>query len=326
MTGYEQPTEVVPPPPLDRECAAVLANMPPFPTLALETLKDVRQPPPGYEPPSDAVLSQGGAFIIEERFIPGGTGADISVVICTPAGAAAPRPALYLVHGGGMVSGTARQSMPGYMHLAEALGLVIVAVEYRLAPETPYPGPVEDCAAGLKWTFENSEELGVDGNRVIVLGQSAGGGLAASLILLARDHGHRMPLGLMLTAPMLDDRNNTVSAWQMEGIDTWDRARNEVGWAALLGSRRGTPDVSPYAAPARASDLNGLPPTFLDVGSAETFRDEVVAFASKIWKSGGQAELHVWPGGFHGYELLAPEAAISRETRAAREAWVRRLL
>jgi acetyl esterase/lipase len=112
----------------------------------------------------------------------------------------------------------------------------------------------------------------------------------------------------------------------MEGIDTWDRSRNEVGWTALLGSQKGTPDVSPYAAPARATDLSGLPPTFLDVGSAETFRDEVVDFASKIWKSGGQAELHVWPGGFHGYELLAPGASISRDTRIAREAWLRRLL
>lgn len=327
MTGYDKPTGVVPPPPpLDGECGAVLANIPPFPTLTVETLPGVRQPPPGYEPPSDAVLSQGGAFTVEERSIPGGTGSDISVVICTPAQTAPPRPTLYLVHGGGMFSGTARQSMPAYMHLAEALELVIVAVDYRLAPETPYPGPVEDCAAGLKWTFENADELGIDGNRVVVLGQSAGGGLAASLILLERDHGHRMPLGLMLTAPMLDDRNNTVSAQQMEGIDTWDRSRNEVGWTALLGSQKGTPDVSPYAAPARATDLSGLPPTFLDVGSAETFRDEVVDFASKIWKSGGQAELHVWPGGFHGYELLAPGASISRDTRIAREAWLRRLL
>lgn len=326
MTGYDQPTEVVPPPPLDRECGMVLANIPPFPTLTLETLQSARQPPMGFGPPTDAVLSQDGAFTIEECTIPGGAGADISVVICTPAQPSLPRPALYLVHGGGMFSGTARQSMPAYMHLAEALGLVIVAVEYRLAPETPYPGPVEDCAAGLSWTLENADKLGIDDNRVIVLGQSAGGGLAASLILLARDHGHRMPLGLMLTAPMLDDRNNTVSACQMEGIDTWDRSRNEVGWTALLGSQKGTPDVSPYAAPARATDLSGLPPTFLDVGSAETFRDEVVEFASKIWKSGGQAELHVWPGGFHGYELLAPAASISHDTRAAREAWLRRML
>lgn len=132
--------------------------------------------------------------------------------------------------------------------------------------------------------------------------------------------------GQMLFCPMLDDRNDTQSAWQMAGLGVWDRIANRTGWAALLGDAAGGPAVSPYAAPARAEDLSGLPPAFIDVGSAETFRDEDVRYASRIWQCGGIAELHVWPGGFHGYTLFAPHARLSLETTAARLAWLRRLL
>ena len=175
----------------------------------------------------------------------------------------------------------------GMLDHAERLQLAVVSVEYRLAPETPHPGPVEDCYAGLSWTVAHAAELGVDPARVIVGGVSAGGGLAAAVALLARDRGAPALLGQLLACPMLDDRNDTPSAWQMAGVGVWDRAANDVGWAALLGDARGGPDVSPYAAPARAADLSGLPPAFIDVGSAETFRDEDVAYASRIWQAGG---------------------------------------
>ena len=112
----------------------------------------------------------------------------------------------------------------------------------------------------------------------------------------------------------------------MAGLGVWDHAANESGWTALLGAARGTDSVSPYAAPARATDLSGLPPTFVDVGSAETFRDEDVAYASRIWQAGGRAELHVWPGGFHGFDGLAPQAVLSQDAKAARLTWLRRLL
>lgn len=125
---------------------------------------------------------------------------------------------------------------------------------------------------------------------------------------------------------MLDDRNDTPSAHQLAGVGIWDRVSNETGWAALLGDARGGPDVSPYAAPARATDLSGLPPAFIDVGSAETFRDEDVAYASRLWQAGGQAELHVWPGGFHGFDGFVPDAAISRDAQEARLRWLDRLL
>jgi acetyl esterase/lipase len=125
---------------------------------------------------------------------------------------------------------------------------------------------------------------------------------------------------------MLDDRNDTPSARQLAGLGIWDNGANQAGWTALLGDAAGGPDVSPYAAPARAADLSGLPPAFIDVGSAETFRDEDVAYASRIWQAGGQAELHVWPGGSHGFALMVPHAAVSQAARAAQRDWLRRLL
>jgi acetyl esterase/lipase len=143
---------------------------------------------------------------------------------------------------------------------------------------------------------------------------------------MARDRGGPVLRGQMLLCPMLDDRNDTPSSVQMAGQGVWDRTANETGWTALLGAARGGPDVSPYAAPARATDLSGLPPAFVDVGSAETFRDEDVAYAERIWQAGGHAELHVWPGGFHGFDLLVPQAVISQEAKAARVRWLRRLL
>ena len=133
--------------------------------------------------------------------------------------------------------------------------------------------------------------------------------------------------GKLLLSPMLDDRNDSPSARQMRGFGIWDARSNETGWNALLGEAvRGGPEVSPYAAPARAEDLSGLPPTFIDVGSAKTFRDEDVAFASRLWQAGGRGELHVWPGGFHGFDVVAPSAAISKGAIATRTAWLHRQL
>jgi acetyl esterase/lipase len=142
---------------------------------------------------------------------------------------------------------------------------------------------------------------------------------------MVRDLGGPELLGQMLIYPMLDDRNNSPSALQMAGVGIWDRSANRTGWGALLGDAAGGPDVSPYAAPARAEDLSGLPATFVEVGSAETFRDEDVTYASRIWQAGGRAELHVWPGAFHGFDMTMPTAQISRDARRARTAWLNRL-
>jgi acetyl esterase/lipase len=226
-----------------------------------------------------------------------------------------------------MVMGTNRgQGATDVLEAAAELGLAVVSVEYRLAPENPHPAPVEDCYAGLLWTVEHADELGIDPGRIVVSGASAGGGLAAATALLARDRGGPVLLGQLLLCPMLDDRNDSYSARQMAGLGIWDRGFNQFGWTSLLGEAQGGPDVSPYAAPARATDLSGLPPAFIDVGSAETFRDEAVEYASRIWRAGGVAELHVWPGGFHGFVLMAPQAALSQTAKAAIGPWLRRIV
>ncbi|WP_030817086.1 alpha/beta hydrolase [Streptomyces sp. NRRL F-2799] len=319
------------PPPFDPELAA-----------ALEPLKDVMEPgltPDGIEAArEDAAmevlgsldLTMDGAFEVEDREVPGPPGApDVSLYICRPADAppGARLPVIYYVHGGGMILGTNRAGVDAPLSLALDLGgAVVVSVEYRLAPEHPHPAPVEDVYAGLLWTAEHAKELGGDPERIVLAGASAGGGLAAAVALILRDRQGPPVLGQLLRYPMLDDRNDTPSGHQMAGVGVWDRTANETGWNALLGERRGGPDVSPYAAPARATDLSGLPPAFLDVGSAETFRDEVVEYASRIWRSGGVAELHVWPGGFHGFDAFAPEAAVSKAARTAQLGWLERLL
>ncbi|MFF3846897.1 alpha/beta hydrolase [Streptomyces sp. NPDC002328] len=323
-------TSSTPPPPFDPELAAALELIKEViqPGMNPEDIELVRQGP-GIALLADLDLTRGGAFEVEDRSAPGPEGApEISLLVCRPTSPAPdrPRPVVYHVHGGGMVIGNNRVGVDAALDWARELDLIVVSVEYRLAPENPHPAPVEDVYAGLLWTVEHAKELGGDPDRIVIAGASAGGGLCAALALLLRDRRGPRPLGQLLLCPMLDDRNDTVSSHQMAGLGVWDRTANATGWGALLGAERGGPDVSPYAAPARAEDLSGLPPAFLDVGSAETFRDEVVAYASRIWQAGGSAELHVWPGGFHGFDGFAPQAALSRSARAAHVDWLRRLL
>jgi acetyl esterase/lipase len=318
-----------PPPPFDAELAAALAVIgEPLPAgLTAELIPVLRQANPMMPRLTDDELRRGGAFEISERLVPGPEGApEVSLLICRPVGVAVPTAAIYHVHGGGMIVGDNRTGLQTMLEWAEELRAAVVSVEYRLAPETPHPGPAEDCYAGLAWTAGHAAELGIDPDRIVVAGGSAGGGLAAAVALMARDRGGPALAGQMLMCPMLDDRNDTPSALQMAGRGVWDRTANETGWTALLGAERGGPGVSPYAAPARAADLSGLPPAFIDVGSAETFRDEDVTYASRIWQAGGVAELHVWPGGFHGFSGMAPQAAVSRAATEAQLNWLRRLL
>jgi acetyl esterase/lipase len=322
-------TEVGPPPPIDSECAVALSALPPWLSqpVTADTIASRRAGERNAPPVTDEALRRDGRFTVEERLIPGPDGApEISVLICLPTSAHAPTPVVYHVHGGGLIGGNKRLTVQEVLGWAEDLEMAIVAIDYRLAPEHPYPAPVEDCYAGLLWIAERAVELNVDPARIIIAGVSAGAGLAAAVALLARDRGGPALFGQLLTSPMLDDRNDTVSARQMIGIGVWDSTSNHTGWTAYLGDARGGPNVSPSAAPARATDLSGLPPTFIDVGSAETFRDECVAYASRLWQSGGVCELHVWPGGFHGFSGMAPKARISQEAVATRLRWLRRLL
>jgi acetyl esterase/lipase len=320
--------EIGPPPPFDPECAAALeqfaeAFSAPLTAELIPALRQAELTPR----PTDDDLRRGGAFTVEERSAPGPEGApDVSLLICRPTAATGPTPAIFYTHGGGMIIGDNRAGVLGAVEHAEELGMAVVSVEYRLAPETPHPGPVEDCYAGLVWTAQHADELGVDGDRIVLIGGSAGGGIAAAVALLARDRHGPAPAGQLLMCPMLDDRNDSPSVHQMAEGPMWSRSDNEIGWTALLGDARGGPDVSPYAAPARADDLSGLPPAFIDIGSADTFRDEDVAYATRIWQAGGIAELHVWPGGYHGFDGIVPHAALSKAAVAARANWLARLV
>ncbi|GAB3739740.1 alpha/beta hydrolase [Nocardiopsis nanhaiensis] len=321
---------VPPRPPFDPELAAALevvgAEIPP--TVTPEMISALRVGG-GQRAPGDKVdMTLDGAFEEERHTAQGPDGAEIPLLVWRPTRPSGATGALYWIHGGGMVAGTPRGwEIPWLLEYARELDLAVVSVDYRLAPENPHPVPVEDCYAGLVWLTENAGSAGVASpERLVVCGLSAGGGLAAATCLLARDRSGPTALAQLLLCPMLDDRNDSVSAHQMAGVGVWDRASNTTGWGALLGDRVGGPDVSPYAAPARAQDLSGLPPAFLDVGSAETFRDEVVEYASRIWRAGGSAELHVWPGGFHSFDGFVPDAALSRSAREQRLPWLRRVL
>lgn len=244
------------------------------------------------------------------------------------------KPAVYHIHGGGMIMGNRYCNLSGMLEFVRDCDAICTTVEYRLAPENPYPAPLEDCYAGLLWVLQNAGTLGVDVGRVVVNGLSAGGGLAAGVVLLYRDRagggggdGGLPPLaGQSLFSPMLDDRNDSASAHEFQGVGIWDRAANMAGWDAYLGARRGTDDVDMYAAPIRAADLSGLPPAYLDVGSTETFRDEVATYAQRLWRDRTQCELHVWPGAYHGFEGLNPGAQLSLMARRARTDWLRRCL
>ena len=316
-----------PAPPFDVELGAVLTvigEMLP-PTITPELIVPFRQGGLLGTPINDIIGDR--PIRHEERTIPGPVGApDLTVSIFSRTDHVAGSPGIYHLHGGGMIIGDRFTGADEYLAWVMEFDAVVVSVEYRLAPENPDPYPVDDSYAGLVWMADHADELGIDVDRIVVGGASAGGGLAAGVALKARDLGTPTLAGQLLIYPMLDDRNETVSSHQIDGFGVWDRGSNDTGWDALLGDRRRTENVSIYAAPARATDLTNLPPTFIDVATAEVFRDEDVAYATKIWEQGGIAELHVWPGGFHGFDAMAPQAALSLEARAARVAWLNRIL
>lgn len=273
-------------------------------------------------PDIHAVATEAGCTVSQHR-APGPDG-DVPVTLVRPQHGAGPLPVLLHLHGGGLIAGAVSDNVDAA--LAVAPGWAVASVDYRLAPEHRYPAAVEDAYSALLWLVADAERLGIDPTRIVVTGVSAGGGLAAALALLARDRNGPPLLGQLLVYPMLDDRNDSDSGHQMSGAGTWDRHANATGWGAYLGAAAGGPHTPEYASAARASTLDGLPPAFIDVGSAETFRDECVQYAARLWADAGDAELHVWPGGCHGFDGLAPSARLSVAARAARANWLARLL
>jgi acetyl esterase/lipase len=316
-------------PPFDPELSAALGALPPElqHSLLPEDIPQWRGGLTDTLPVTDEVLRREGAVELEERQIPGPEGApDLSVLILRPARGSGPWPGIYHTHGGGMVLGNNRVGAEDLAMWVDELGAVGVSVEYRLAPEHPHPAPVEDCYAGLVWTSKHADELGIDPSRLIIAGASAGGGLAAATALMARDRGGPVLSHQILMCPMLDDRGVTPSSQELDNEGVWDRTSNLTGWTALLGDACGGPDVSPYAAPARAQDLTGLPPAFIDVGSVETFRDEDIDYAARLSQAGVSVEFHMWPGGFHGFDMMVPQSALAQIARSTRLAYLRRAL
>jgi acetyl esterase/lipase len=315
----------MPHPNLDPELSAGLAAAPVKPLdvtgLTYAELPRIRAERAALWP----VVGATDAVSVEDHQASGIGGApDVPVRVYRPVGRQGPLPALYWIHGGGMIAGGIAMD-DGLMHrYATEVGCVAVSVEYRLAPEHPYPAPVDDCYAGLRWTADNAGALGIDRARIAISGASAGGGLAAATALLARDRGGPRLAYQLLLSPMLDDRNASASSreFTQRGMP-WNRAANLFGWAALL---RGTTEVSPYAAPARANDLSGLPPTFLDAAELEVFRDECFEYAHRLTGAGVSTEFHLYPGACHGWDALVPDAAVSRRAVAARIAALRRAL
>ncbi len=261
--------------------------------------------------------------VFEDREVPGPQGApDITVRIYRPADATGTLPGIYFIHGGGMILGDIQEENEVAAAICEHVDAVVVSVEYRLAPEHPYPAPVEDCYAGLVWMARNAAELRFDPDRLAVYGGSAGGGLTIATTMLARDRGFPAVRFQMPIYPMIDDRNETPSSHEITDIGLWDRAGNIEAWKWYLGD--GKPDQ--YAAPARAEDLAGLPPTFIDVGTVDLFRDEDITFAMRLMQAGVPTELHVHPGAYHAAEVFAPQAPLSQLIWARRYEALRRAL
>lgn len=325
-------------PDLDPELRTLLAQMPLMTELSPEILAQLRQAP---VPPVESLLAH---LPIERRevTVPAADGTAIPLSVFIPTGPdrpAAPAPCIYWMHGGGMVMGDRFSQIDIPLQWLETFGAVVVSVDYRLAPEATGTTLVEDCYQGLLWVATHATELGADPERIIVAGASAGGGLTAGVALLARDRGAPALAAQILICPMLDRRNDSVSSRQYSGEPgVWTREMNEFGWRAVLGEQDpplradgigdtgDIGDVSAYVSPALAVDLAGLPAAYIDTGSAEVFRDEDVAYASRIWAAGGSADLHVWTGGFHGFDALFPDAQISAAARRTRTDWLARLL
>lgn len=274
--------------------------------------------------PVDELLRERGIGR-RDNVVPGHRGDPVEVSVLTPPGRAPDRPGVVYAHSGGLMFGDRFSGIDLVLDWVDQLGVVLVTVEYRLAPEHRDPVAREDMYGALVWTAEHAAEIGVRPDRLLVAGASAGGGLAAGLALAARDRGGPVLRGQVLDYPMLDDRGGRPSTGQFDGVGVWDRVSNETGWGALLGEARGGESVSCYAAPSRATDLAGLPPAFIDVGAAEIFRDEAIAYADAIWRAGGDAELHVWSGAFHACDIFAPHTAVGQSMIHARNAWVAKI-
>ncbi|KAJ6007929.1 hypothetical protein N7540_011905 [Penicillium herquei] len=318
-------------PPYDPELAVIRDSFPPFGPITNELIIAHHEDPTLYGPlPSVSDLIKGRPIVHKECEITGFKTDDPPIIlsIFSPASSDnSPRPCVYFMHGGGMIFLNRHVGLEQPLDWVIETGCVLISVEYRLGPEDPQPAALHDCYAGLCWVHSHADTLYVNRDRIMVAGHSGGSGLAAGIALFARDQNGPAICAQLLACPMIDDRNKSVSSRQFEDEEPWDRKSNIAAWAAVL-EHRGNDygrDVSPYFAPARAIDLGGLPTAWIDVGSTDVFRDEAVSYASRLWEAGVQAELHVWPGGFHGFDMMAPNSALGKKAIQAKMDWVKNI-
>lgn len=259
---------------------------------------------------------------ITEQMVPGhGGDPDVRVRVYRPASLPADAAALLWIHGGGMVLLDADNDDPLCAMRAAEHNCLVVSVDYRLAPETPAPGLVHDCYAGLAWLASNASELGVDPERIAIGGASAGGGLAAGLALFARDQGGPAIAGQLLVYPMLDHRNQTPSSHAIVDPRVWNRQSNLLAWEAYLGG--GEPTI--YSSPSLADDLSGLPPAYITCGTLDMFLDENIAYAQQLGRNGVGADLHIYTGAFHASNSFIADHPTSQRWRAGEEDFLARV-
>lgn len=235
----------------------------------------------------------------------------------SPANSNAARPALLWIHGGGYVMGRAADDDGHCIQLVRDLGIVVVSVDYRLAPEWKFPTPLEDTYTALKWLFSHDNGLGIDPTRIAIGGVSAGGGLTAALAQLALDRGEVTPVFQLLIYPMLDDRTTLRTELQSMPVKAWNTGSNHFGWSAYLGSAPGVDTPPLHAVPARRAALVGLPPAWLGVGTLDLFHDEDLDYARRLNAAGIPCQLEVVEGAFHGFDIIARQAPVSRAFRAS---------
>lgn len=253
--------------------------------------------------------------VIKEKLIPSPNNApDVKVYIYSPEGNTKPIPGYLDIHGGGFILGTATMGKGTCVQLARELNIVVVSVEYRLAPEHPGTAEVEDCYTAFLWMHEHGHEEHIDASRLAFGGASAGGGLSAALGLLVRDRKQIKPIFQLLIYPMLDDRTCLRDSHGHTGEFGWTPEQNVFGWSSLLGkgTALGSEDTSYYLVPARAKDLSGLPPTYISTGALDLFLEEDIEYARKLIAAGVPTELHVYPGMAHGADSFVPSAKLSK--------------
>jgi acetyl esterase/lipase len=296
---------------IDPEILSALEMMPPQ-TLTMENLPSIRSISKKMFEDMILQLPPIKGVMIEDRAIPGPKNEpDVSIRVYSPSDHPTIKPAMLWIHGGGYILGSLDFDDYDMKLIVANLKCTIVSVNYRLAPENPFPAAIEDCYAALKWMWQSSRILNIDKYRIAVGGASAGGGLAAGLAIMARDRGKMKIAYQMLVAPMIDDRNITHSSYAITDPRVWNRDNNLFAWKAYLGKLSEADNVSPYAAASREKKLSGLPRAFIAVGDLDLFVDEDIEYGQRLIQAGVPTELHVYPGVIHGFDKMT-DAAITK--------------